>query len=154
MIKFKNGGDDAPIIENTSGGKQSVPIGDFTLLPTYFAKHYVKNLARDLGKEDIGEAYIELLNFLEYLDIDCLLDAVNSLTEEPLTAIASVMEAGLKKYPRNNWKKVPCKDHINHALCHLYMAIHGDDQDEHVEHAICRIALAYDTFLLSEEEVI
>ena len=154
MIKFENGGDDAPIIENNSGGKQSVPIGDFTLLPTYFAKHYVKNLARDLGKEDIGEAYIELLNFLEYLDIDCLLDAIESLTDEPLTAIASVMEAGLKKYPRNNWKKVPCKDHINHALCHLYMAIHGDEQDEHVEHAICRIALAYDTFLLDEEEVI
>ena len=152
MIKFKNGGDDAPIIENNSGGKQSVPIGDFTLLPTYFTRSYVRKLARDLGKEDIGKAYIELLNFLDSLDGSLLLEAINSLTDEPLTAIASVMEAGLKKYPRNNWKKVPCKDHINHALCHLYMAIHGDEQDEHVEHAICRIALAYDTFLLNEEE--
>ena len=45
-IKFANGGDNAPIIENNAGGKQSVPIGNFTLVPIYFAKQYVYEAAR------------------------------------------------------------------------------------------------------------
>ena len=46
-IKFENGGDDAPIVTNKSGGKQSVAIGDFTLIPKCFSKQFMKTLAKD-----------------------------------------------------------------------------------------------------------
>ena len=149
-IKFENGGDDAPIVENSSGGKQSVPIGDFTLLPTYFAKQYVYEAARKQRLEPIGRAYGKLVDFIEDLDIDLLDEAINHLSDEPLTAIARVMEEGLKKYPKDNWLLIPYEDHINHALCHLYMFLKGDIQDRHLDHALTRIAMAYETFLREE----
>ena len=149
-IKFENGGDDAPIVENNAGGKQSVPIGDFTLLPTYFAKQYVYEAARKQRIEPIGRAYTKLIDFLEDLDIDFLDEAINLISDEPLTALARVMEEGLKKYPKNNWLLISYEDHINHALCHLYMHIKGDTQDNHLEHALTRIAMAYEVFLREE----
>ena len=149
-IKFEHGGDDAPIIENAVGGKQSKSIGDFTLLPKYFSKQFVYQLARDLDEEPIGRAYTKLVDFLEDLDIDLLDEAINHLSNEPLTAIARVMEEGLKKYPKDNWLLIPYEDHINHALCHLYMYLKGDIQDRHLDHALTRIAMAYETFLREE----
>ena len=149
-IKFENGGDDAPIVENSSGGKQSVPIGDFTLLPTYFAKQYVYEAARKQRLEPIGRVYGKLVDFLEDPDVGLLYDAIDYLSNEPLTIIAKVLEEGLKKYPKNNWLLISYEDHINHALCHLYMLIKGDEQDNHLSHALTRIAMAYETFLREE----
>lgn len=151
-IKFENGGDDAPIVENTAGGKQSKAIGDFTLLPKYFSKQFIKQLSRDLDEEHVGRAYASLVDFLEDPGVDLLYDAIDYLSNEPLTAIARVMEEGLKKYPRDNWKLIPFEEHINHALCHLYMFLKGDIQDRHLDHALTRIALAYETFLIGDDE--
>ena len=152
-IKFENGGDDAPIVENNAGGKQSKAIGDFTLLPKYFSKQFIKQLSRDLDEEGAGKAYASLVDFLEEPDVDLLYDAIDYLSNEPLTIIARVLEEGLKKkkYPRDNWKLISYEDHINHALCHLYMFLKGDIQDRHLDHALARIALAYETFIESED---
>lgn len=152
MINFKNGGDDAPIVTNKSGGKQSVAIGDFTLLPKHFSKQFISILASDVDEYDIGKAYGKLIDFLEDHDIEFLLEAIDALSSEPLTTIARVLEEGLKKYPRDNWKLIPFEEHINHALCHLYMFLKGDIQDRHLDHALTRIALAYETFLIGDEE--
>lgn len=154
MINFKNADDNAPIVENESGGKQSVTIGDFTLLPSYFANQYIRQLAAKIGDRNIARAYILLESFLNTEeDLDSLIRAVDELTKEPLTIVSKVLTEGLNKYPRDNWKLVDFKDHINHAMCHLYMYLHGDTQDQHIEHAICRIALAYDTYIASDEPV-
>ena len=149
-IKFEHGGDDAPIIENSVGGKQSKSIGDFTLLPKYFSKQFIKHLSKDLDEEGTGRAYSSLVDFLEDPDGDLLYDAIDYLSNEPFTAIARVMEEGLKKYPKDNWLLIPYEDHINHALCHLYMFLKGDIQDRHLDHALTRIAMAYETFLREE----
>ena len=150
-IKFENGGDDAPIVTNKSGGKQSVAIGDFTLIPKYFSKQFMYALAKDLDEPHVGRAYGLLIEFLMEHEVDYLIEAVDFLANEPLTIIAKVLEEGLKKYPRDNWKLIPYEDHINHALCHLYMFLKGDIQDRHLDHAITRIALAYETFIESED---
>lgn len=152
MINFKNGGDDAPIVINKNGGKQSVAIGDFTLLPKYFSKQFMNTLARDLDEEHVSKAYRLLVDFLEDHDIEFLLEAIDYISNEPLTTIARVLEEGLKKYPRDNWKLIPFEEHINHALCHLYMFLKGDIQDRHLDHALTRIALAYETFLIGDDE--
>lgn len=149
-IKFENGGDDAPIVENSVGGKQSKSIGDFTLLPKYFSKQFMNALAKDLDEPHVGRAYTSLVDFLEEPNLDLLYDAIDYLSNEPLTAIARVMEEGLKKYPKDNWLLIPYEDHINHALCHLYMFLKGDIQDRHLDHALTRIAMAYETFLREE----
>ena len=150
-IKFENGGDDAPIVTNKSGGKQSIAIGDFTLIPKCFSKQFMNALAKDLDEPHVGRAYGLLIEFLAENDLDFLIEAIDTLTNEPLTTIAKVLEEGLKKYPRDNWKLIPYEDHINHALCHLYMLLKGDIQDRHLDHAITRIALAYETFIESED---
>ena len=152
MTNFKNGGDNAPIVTNKNGGKQSVVIGDFTLIPKHFSKQFINILASDVDEEDVGKAYGKLIDFLEDNDIDYLYHAIYYLSNEPLTAIARVLEEGLKKYPRDNWKLIPFEDHINHALCHLYMFLKGDIQDRHLDHALTRIALAYETFLIGDNE--
>lgn len=151
MINFKNGGDDAPIVTNKNGGKQSIAIGDFTLIPKCFSKQFMNTLARDLDEDHVGRAYARLIDFLEDHNIEFLLEAIDYLSNEPLTTIARVLEEGLKKYPRDNWKLIPFEEHINHALCHLYMFLKGDIQDRHIDHAITRIALAYETFIESED---
>lgn len=152
MTNFKHGGDDAPIVTNKSGGKQSVAIGDFTLLPKHFSKQFMNTLARDLDEEYVGKAYRLLVDFLEDHDIEFLLEAIDYISNEPLTTIARVLDEGLKKYPRDNWKLIPFEEHINHALCHLYMFLKGDIQDRHLDHALTRIALAYETFLIGDDE--
>ena len=96
-IKFENGGDDAPIVENKSGGKQSVAIGDFTLIPKCFSKQFMNMLAKDLDEPHIGKAYGLLIEFLIEPDLDFLIEAIDTLTNEPLTIIAKVLEEGLKK---------------------------------------------------------
>lgn len=150
-IKFENGGDNAPIVTNKSGGKQSVAIGDFTLIPKCFSKQFMNALAKDLDEPHVGRAYGLLIEFLIEPDLDFLIEAIDTLTNEPLTTIARVLEEGLKKYPRDNWKLIPFEEHINHALCHLYMFLKGDIQDRHLDHALTRIALAYETFIESED---
>ena len=150
-IKFENGGDDAPIVTNKNGGKQSVAIGDCSLIPKCFSKQFMNTRAKDLDEPHVGRAYGLLIEFLVENDLDFLIEAIDTLTNEPLTTIAKVLEEGLKKYPRDNWKLIPYEDHINHALCHLYMFLKGDIQDRHLDHAITRIALAYETFIESED---
>lgn len=149
-IKFEHGGDDAPIVENNAGGKQSKPIGDFTLLPKCFSKQFIRRIAKDLDEEATSRAYVKLIDFLEDPNVDYLCEAIDYLTNEPLTTIARVMEEGLKKYPKNNWLLISFEDHINHALCHLYMFLKGDIQDRHLDHALTRIAMAYETYLQEE----
>lgn len=151
MTNFKYGGDDAPIVTNKNGGKQSVAIGDLTLIPKYFSKQFMSSLARDLDEEHVGKAYAELVDFLEDEDAEHLIEAIDYISDEPLTTIARVLEEGLKKYPRDNWKLIPFEEHINHALCHLYMFLKEDIQDRHLDHALTRIALAYETFIESED---
>ena len=112
----------------------------------------MNTLARDLDEEYVGKAYRLLVDFLEDHDIEFLLEAIDYISNEPLTTIARVLEEGLKKYPRDNWKLIPFEEHINHALCHLYMFLKGDIQDRHLDHALTRIALAYETFLIGDNE--
>ena len=56
--------------------------------------------------------------------------------------VAEVLEQGAAKYGPNNWRSIPCEDHINHALVHLFSYLAGDRQDSHLEHAACRALMA------------
>lgn len=67
-------------------------------------------------------------------------------TQLPFRAIrrlAITLQRGGKKYGRNNWKKIDCNDHLNHAIRHILLfAEFGDTEDLH--NAFCRLAMVID----------
>lgn len=58
------------------------------------------------------------------------------------TAPPAVLAPGAVKYGEDNWRKIPAKDHLNHALTHVFAFLAGDGQDDHLEHAACRMMMA------------
>lgn len=62
-----------------------------------------------------------------------------------LHVLAGVFALGAKKYARNNWKRIPYEDHINHALAHLASLANdenGPGEEDHLAHAFTRLAMA------------
>ncbi|MDK2933582.1 MAG: hypothetical protein PWP27_1392 [Clostridiales bacterium] len=55
---------------------------------------------------------------------------------------AKVLAEGAEKYGKDNWRLIPCEDHINHAIIHFYSWLAGDRSDEHLAHALCRAIFA------------
>lgn len=56
--------------------------------------------------------------------------------------VAAVLHAGAEKYGPDNWRQIPTRDHINHALTHLFAFLAGDCSDAHLSHAACRALMA------------
>lgn len=67
--------------------------------------------------------------------------ALHLLDPEVILALGKVLQKG-EKYGRDNWRRISCEEHLNHALNHIFAALAGDTQDEHLEHALCRIHFA------------
>jgi hypothetical protein len=64
------------------------------------------------------------------------------LPAQSLLAAAGVLKVGADKYGVENWKLIPLRDHVNHALTHLLAFIAGDAQDRHLVNALCRVLFA------------
>jgi len=72
-------------------------------------------------------------------------DIKRDYTLVPATALATVarvMHNGVAKYGRYNWKNIPCDDHLNHAINHVYLHLAGNTQEDHLGHACARIMMA------------
>lgn len=61
-------------------------------------------------------------------------------------SVGKVLAAGAKKYGIDNWKLVPIREHVNHALVHIFGYLAGDVQDHHLQHAACRLLMALDMY--------
>lgn len=57
-------------------------------------------------------------------------------------AVGAVLQEGAEKYGEENWRGIPVKENINHALIHLFAYLGGDKQEPHLDHAACRILFA------------
>jgi hypothetical protein len=57
-------------------------------------------------------------------------------------AMAAVLHEGAEKYAPGNWRLIPERDHLNHALMHIYAYLSGDRTDDHLSHALCRVTFA------------
>jgi hypothetical protein len=62
-----------------------------------------------------------------------------------ILAMAKVLSQGANKYGVNNWRSIPCNEHINHAMAHVFAFLGNDKQDDHLEHAFCRMMMAVAT---------
>ena len=62
---------------------------------------------------------------------------------EAMFALAKVLHEGIVSgYTKDNWRKIDCNTHLNHALSHIFAHMAGDSQDDHLEHALTRVAMA------------
>ncbi len=76
------------------------------------------------------------------------------LQPHALLHLAKIMEYGARKYGANNWHKITCNEHLNHALTHLFAHLAGDTQDDHLGHAAWRIMSALDQVLSGREKAL
>jgi hypothetical protein len=67
------------------------------------------------------------------------------LDAESILRLAAVLKRGAERYTPNNWRKIDCNSHLNHALVHIFAYMAGDTQDDHLDHAFCRMMMAMAT---------
>lgn len=60
---------------------------------------------------------------------------------------AEILNIGAIKYGEENWRGIPIRDNVNHALAHLYAYLVGDTSEDHLGNAFCRTAFALELFL-------
>lgn len=68
------------------------------------------------------------------------------LDPKALFRLGAILKEGMEKgYEKGNWMKIPCDDHINHALGHIMVWMDGDRREDHLGHAFCRLMFAIRT---------
>jgi hypothetical protein len=136
-------GEDAEVVTNANGGKQSKSPMALHLVDPKFLFAYLQ------GQFGYSLFTDELTEFLLDGDREHLISAISDLAEtndmDALVEIGKVLQYGADKYEANNWRLIPQEEHINHALIHYYAAQVGDTQDEHLQHCLCRLMMAYAT---------
>lgn len=157
-------GEDAEIVTNAAGGKQSkAPMAMHLVDPDYLEGVF-KDLAERCEYLDEGDSTCvdaedrdkhSCCRAVEYIasymrtGIEFELQmAMDCLCDEPITQvmeIAKILQYGADRYAPNNWRLIPEEEHINHALIHIVAHIAGDTQDDHINHALCRLMMAYAT---------
>jgi hypothetical protein len=60
------------------------------------------------------------------------------LDAKAMFKLAEVLQYGATKYERDNWRKIPAEEHLNHAFQHAFAWMSGDTQDDHAGHFLCR----------------
>lgn len=72
-------------------------------------------------------------------DTGCRLDLVDA---EAMLQLGAVLDAGEKKYGKDNWRLLQTEQHLNAALVHIYAHLSGNREDDHLGHALCRTMMA------------
>lgn len=65
---------------------------------------------------------------------------------EAMAQMAMVLKHGADKYGEENWRLIGTKDHVNHALQHLFHHLQSGELED-LTHALCRVAFAVETFI-------
>lgn len=66
--------------------------------------------------------------------------------------VTEVLQQGAAKYGEDeNWRHIPIKDHLNHALNHIFGWLGGDNSEDHLSHALCRLMFACELYYLNKE---
>lgn len=61
--------------------------------------------------------------------------------------VGEVIQGGMKKYGRDNWRGLSQDEILNHVVIHLGAYFAGDKSDDHLAHAACRVLMALDISL-------
>ena len=71
---------------------------------------------------------------------------------DAILSLAEVLQYGISRYSRDNWRKIPSEEHFNHMLIHYYAWLSGDTSDNHLGHMFCRAMMLYATAKAEEAE--
>lgn len=78
----------------------------------------------------------------------------NLIDESFLFALAERLKFGADKgYEKDNWRKIPWEDHMDHCLTHLLAWKSGDKSDDHLAGFITRCMMMYATAKESEKDI-
>lgn len=157
-------GEDAEIVTNAAGGKQSKSPMAMHLVDPRFLTEFARNKANELEYIDEGEntcvddedmelhgCYRAIEHIAQYMQtgvefsLQMAMDSLNCEELQQVINIAKILQYGADRYAPNNWRLIPEEEHINHALIHIIAHIAGDRQDDHINHALCRLMMAYAT---------
>ena len=138
-------GQDAEIVVNEKGGKQSKAIAAIHLIDPTFLKvwysgadvviNFIADFMIEGNKDNLIKAIFEINAFKN----------IDKHENTALLEIGKVLQYGAERYVPNNWRLIPQEEHINHALIHYIAYQIGDRQDEHLEHCMCRLMMAHAT---------
>lgn len=158
-------GEDAEIITNAAGGKQSKSPMAMHLVDPNFLYNWAANKKEELEYIDRDDcscvdsenidahncynAITYIANFMTSDNEKSLLSiAIDCLEADDIKQVArigKVLQYGADRYAPNNWRLIPQEEHINHALIHIIAHLAGDTQDAHIDHALCRLMMAFAT---------
>src|SRR5690606_6301533 len=67
------------------------------------------------------------------------------LSPQFLLALAKLVKQGGDKYGEFNWCRITTREHLNHALTHIFKELSGDPSsaDDHLLNAACRLMFAW-----------
>lgn len=60
---------------------------------------------------------------------------------EAIHVIAKVLEDNSDKYGPGDWRRIDIREHIAHAIEHVWQHQLGDISENHLDHALCRLAM-------------
>ncbi len=64
------------------------------------------------------------------------------LPADVMIKVAKLFRDKARKYAKNNWRLIPQRAHINHALGHIFAYAAGSNIDDDLTHAISRLMMA------------
>lgn len=64
------------------------------------------------------------------------------LPPEALLRVGAILTTGAAKYGDDNWRLIPKRDHLDHALMHIVAYLRGDTTEDHLGNAACRLLFA------------
>ena len=67
--------------------------------------------------------------------------------------IGAILKTGARKYGIDNWRKIPAREHLNHALIHAAAALAGDTQDDHSGHFACRAMMYLEQTIVEGQRI-
>jgi hypothetical protein len=67
------------------------------------------------------------------------------LPPDAILQVAAILKRGASSYGLDNWRKIDRRDHINHALTHIFKYLSGDTSETHLANATCRMMFALET---------
>lgn len=110
-----------------TGGSKLLDYG--TNIPEYIIKPYPPQETTTVVNEQGGKQ--------SHLDarFDCIPPVV-------LRLLAQCLGFGARKYGKDNWKKIPQWDHLNHAMNHINEWNRGNRDEPHLVNAMARLTFA------------
>lgn len=135
----------------------------FKEIESKLAKHGMSLVKEAKVKKEVKEPILHFIPRIAPPDSDTVINELGGkqaaleyrcdlLPAQAILAISELLKDGAEKDGEWNWRLIPIKDHINHALVHLFAHNAGDGCDDHLLHAATRLLFAMDMKVVEDRK--